>query len=76
MLYRLSSQKSKYTPPIFEFIWQLPDDHYAVQLDVSERKSGPVIIVTTMLKMMFLEIDFFVDVSIYYLSFPPGHKFV
>ncbi|XP_075987869.1 uncharacterized protein LOC142984274 [Anticarsia gemmatalis] len=58
LLYRLASQQYK-SKPIFEKLAQLPDSKYAVQLDVCERKTGPVIIVSTFFEIFVLEIDFF-----------------
>lgn len=58
LLYRLSSQK-KATKPIFEKLSELPDGKFAVQLDVCERKSGPVIVAATFFEILLLEIDFF-----------------
>lgn len=62
LLYRLSCQKFA-TRPIFEKLAQLPEEKYAVQLDVCERKSGPVIVVATFFEIMVMEIDFFPHVS-------------
>lgn len=58
LLYRLSSQIFK-AKPIFETIAELPDGKFAVQLDVCERKTGPVIVVATFFDIIVLEIDFF-----------------
>ncbi|XP_061725122.1 uncharacterized protein LOC133531045 [Cydia pomonella] len=58
LLYRLSSQKYKVTP-IFERLGALPDGKYAVQLDVCERKSGPVIVAATFFEIFIFEYDFF-----------------
>jgi hypothetical protein len=62
LLYRLSSQK-RAIKPIFENIAQLPEGKFAVQLDVCERKSGPLIVVATFFEIMLVEIDFFPHVS-------------
>ncbi|XP_026762357.2 uncharacterized protein LOC113521123 [Galleria mellonella] len=58
LLYRLASQK-RAIKPIFEEIAVLPDGKFAVQLDVCERKTGPVIVVATFFEIMLIEIDFF-----------------
>ncbi|KAM3968673.1 LOW QUALITY PROTEIN: uncharacterized protein ACR2FA_012690 [Aphomia sociella] len=58
LLYRLSSQK-RVIKPIFEELAVLPDGKFAVQLDVCERKTGPVIVAATFFEIMLLEIDFF-----------------
>lgn len=63
LLYRLSSQK-RATRPIFETLATLPDGKFAVQLDVCERKTGPVIVVATFFEIILLEINFFPHVSI------------
>ncbi|KAJ0170556.1 hypothetical protein K1T71_013927 [Dendrolimus kikuchii] len=60
LLYRLSSQK-RATRPVFEKLAELPEGKFAVQLDVCERKSGPVIVASTYDKIILLEIDFFPD---------------
>ncbi|CAH2098700.1 unnamed protein product [Euphydryas editha] len=58
LLYRLSSQK-KATRPIFETLATLPEGKYAVQLDVFERKNGPVIVASTFFELYLLDINFF-----------------
>lgn len=63
LLYRLSSQK-RATKPIFEKLAELPDGKFAVQLDVCERKCGPIIVASTFFEILLLEIDFFPYVSI------------
>lgn len=63
LLYRLSSQIYK-SKPIFETIAMLPEGKFAVQLDVCERKTGPVIVASTFFEIIILEIDFFPHVSI------------
>ncbi|KAL0859843.1 hypothetical protein ABMA27_010183 [Loxostege sticticalis] len=58
LLYRLSSQKGA-LKPIFENLAVLPEGKYAVQLDVCERKCGPVIVAATFFEIYLIEIDFF-----------------
>ncbi|CAH0697814.1 unnamed protein product [Spodoptera exigua] len=58
LLYRLSSQKMN-IKPIFEKLAELPEGKFAVQLEVCERKVGPVIVVATFFDIVLLEIDFF-----------------
>lgn len=67
LLYRLSSQK-RAIKPIFENLAVLPDGKFAVQLDVCERKTGPVIIAATFFEIMFLEVIFFPHVSLFFES--------
>lgn len=62
LLYRLSSQV-KNTKPIFEDIAKLPSGKYALQIDVCERKTGPVIVVSTFFEIYIFEFDFFPNVS-------------
>ncbi|KAJ8706046.1 hypothetical protein PYW07_010823 [Mythimna separata] len=75
LLYRLSSQKFA-TKPLFEKLAQLPDDKYAVQLDVCERKSGPVIIVGTFFEILVFEVDFFPHEKDTKTSFPNNKLFM
>lgn len=63
LLYRPSRQISK-DYPSFEKIAELPNGQYAVQLDVCERKCGPVIVAVTKFNIFIVEIDFFPKVSI------------
>lgn len=58
LLYRLSNQK-RAIKPIFENLAVLPDGKFAVQLDVCERKSGPVIVASTFFEIMLVEVNFF-----------------
>ncbi|KAF9798973.1 hypothetical protein SFRURICE_011612 [Spodoptera frugiperda] len=58
LLYRLSSQQAN-IKPIFEKLAELPEGRFAVQLEVCERKVGPVIIAATFFDIIILEIDFF-----------------
>ncbi|XP_050680224.1 uncharacterized protein LOC126976082 [Leptidea sinapis] len=60
LLYKLSSQK-KASMPIFETLTVLPDEKFPVQLDVCERKSGPVIVASTFFELFLIEINFFPD---------------
>lgn len=69
LLYRLSSQK-RATKPIFEKLAELPDGKFAVQLDVCERKSGPVIVIATFFEILILEVDFFPNEKEPKTSFP------
>ncbi|KAJ2939113.1 hypothetical protein O0L34_g10300 [Tuta absoluta] len=71
LLYRLSSQKYK-VKPIFENLAKLPDDTFAVHLDVCEKKSGPVIVIATFYELMILEINFFPNEQGSKVSFPPN----
>ncbi|KAJ8708056.1 hypothetical protein PYW08_010422 [Mythimna loreyi] len=72
LLYRLSSQKFA-SKPIFEKLAQLPDEKYAVHLDVCERKTGPVIVVATFFEILLFEIDFFPHEKDLKTTFP-NHK--
>lgn len=63
LLYRLDSQKFK-IKPIFENIAILPDGKFPVQLDVCEKRTGPVIIAATFFEIYLLEFYFFPHVSI------------
>ncbi|XP_022828688.1 uncharacterized protein LOC111358037 [Spodoptera litura] len=58
LLYRLSSQQAD-AKPNFEKLTDLPEGRFAVQLEVCERKWGPVIIVATYFDVIIMEIDFF-----------------
>ncbi|XP_013184753.1 uncharacterized protein LOC106130452 [Amyelois transitella] len=58
LLYRLADQK-RAVKPKFEVLGTLPDGKFAVQLDVCERKTGPVIVASTFFEIMLLEINFF-----------------
>ncbi|CAK1549235.1 unnamed protein product [Leptosia nina] len=58
LVYRLSKQK-KSQRPMFEPLVELPDGKFAVQLDVCERKSGPVILAATFLELYVIDIKFF-----------------
>ncbi|CAG4975055.1 unnamed protein product [Colias eurytheme] len=58
LLYRLSSQK-KATRPIFETLAELPDGKFPVQLDVYERKAGPMIAAATFFELYLIEVTFF-----------------
>lgn len=62
LLYRLDCQKYKVTP-IFENVAILPDGKFPVQLDVCERRTGPVIIAATYFEIYLLEFYFFPHVS-------------
>ncbi|KAH9635659.1 hypothetical protein HF086_001450 [Spodoptera exigua] len=70
LLYRLSSQKMN-IKPIFEKLAELPEGKFAVQLEVCERKVGPVIVVATFFDIVLLEIDFFPEVSTLYIFITP-----
>ncbi|CAH0403747.1 unnamed protein product [Chilo suppressalis] len=69
LLYRLSSQK-RATKPIFEKMATLPEGKFAVQLDICERKSGPVIVASTFFEIYLVEIDFFPQEKEVKPSFP------
>ncbi|XP_053620586.1 uncharacterized protein LOC128681058 [Plodia interpunctella] len=58
LLYRLADQK-RAVKPRFETLGTLPEGKFAVQLDVCERKTGPVIVASTFFSIILLEIDFF-----------------
>ncbi|CAK1594973.1 unnamed protein product [Parnassius mnemosyne] len=60
LLYRLSSQKKgPMSRPIFDTLAILPEGKFAVQLDVCERKNGPLIIASTFFEIILVEYDFF-----------------
>ncbi|KAL0859847.1 hypothetical protein ABMA27_010187 [Loxostege sticticalis] len=69
LLYRLSSQK-RAIKPIFEKLAVLPEGKFAVQLDICERKSGPVIVAATFFEIFLMEIDFFPNDKEQKKSFP------
>ncbi|XP_028168102.1 uncharacterized protein LOC114358356 [Ostrinia furnacalis] len=75
LLYRLASQK-RAIKPIFEDIATLPGDKFAVQLDVCERKSGPVIVVATFFEIFLIEIDFFPHEKELKKSFPVNKQYM
>ncbi|XP_032524602.2 uncharacterized protein LOC116775734 [Danaus plexippus] len=58
LLYKLSSQK-KAMKPIFETIAVLPEGKIPLQLDVVERKNGPLIAASTSFELYLIEIKFF-----------------
>lgn len=58
LLYRLSKQKRS-TKPIFEKIVKMPEETYAVSLDVYERKKGPIIVASTFFDIILIDIEFF-----------------
>lgn len=63
LVYRLSSQK-KAKRPVFETIAELPDGKFPVQLDVCERRTGPMIVAATFFELYTIDINFFPNVSI------------
>ncbi|XP_069363383.1 uncharacterized protein [Maniola hyperantus] len=58
LLYRLSSQETSFKPT-FETLARLPEGKVAVQLDVCERRSGPLIVASTFFELYVIEIPFF-----------------
>lgn len=64
LLYRLSSQKKGHmSRPIFDTLAILPEGKFAVQLDVCERKNGPLIVISTFFEIILVEYNFFPHVS-------------
>ncbi|XP_013178421.1 PREDICTED: uncharacterized protein LOC106125680 [Papilio xuthus] len=60
LLYRLSSQKKgRMSRPIFETLTIFPEGKFAVQLDVCERKNGPLIVASTFFEIILVEYNFF-----------------
>ncbi|CAG4996239.1 unnamed protein product [Parnassius apollo] len=71
LLYRLSSQKKgPMSRPIFDTLAILPEGKFALQLDVCERKNGPLIIVSTFFEIILVEYDFFPHEQEPKFSFP------
>lgn len=78
LLYRLSIQKQGENPKLHRLA-VLPERKFAVQLDVCERKNGPVIVVATYFEIILVEIIFFPHVSILtkiWLSSYSNFKFI
>lgn len=63
LLYRMSSQK-RGQRVTFEKLAVLPEQKFAVKLDVYERSTGPLIVVTTYLELFLLEVTFFPEVRV------------
>ncbi|XP_023950769.2 uncharacterized protein LOC112055025 [Bicyclus anynana] len=61
LLYRLSSQAPGRNRPTFETLIRLPEGEVALQLDVCERRTGPLIVISTCYKLYVIEAPFFPD---------------
>ncbi|XP_068624494.1 uncharacterized protein [Battus philenor] len=71
LLYRLSSQKKGHlSKPTFETLAILPRGKFAVQLDVCERKNGPLIVASTFFDIILIEYNFFPHEEAVKCSFP------
>ncbi|XP_022125981.1 uncharacterized protein LOC111000734 [Pieris rapae] len=58
LVYRLTSQK-KAMKPVFETLAELPDGKFPVQLDVCERRTGPMIVAATFFELYMIDVKFF-----------------
>ncbi|XP_039761744.1 uncharacterized protein LOC120634920 [Pararge aegeria] len=59
LIYRLSSQTPGCHKPVFYTLARLPEGEVPLHLDVCERKTGPLIVASTVLQLYLVEYRFF-----------------